>query len=203
MEQKEYEKTINEKDQEILELKRENQALRMLYKQNLTFSNELTKVIHRMDQLLEKKKPIDFEITLGEERVEEDLNGENDEDGECENNENGESYVEKKWTNYIEFEEVEENDFIKTKEYYLCPEKTCTFKSLRLSKMNEHFRIHTGNKPFACKICEYRSGNITTMKTHVQIHFSIKQRKVCSVCQKNFSNNSNLKRHQKKCKKNI
>ena len=48
MEQKEYEKTINEKDQEILELKRENLAMRMLYKQNLTFSNELTKVIHLM-----------------------------------------------------------------------------------------------------------------------------------------------------------
>ena len=135
MEQKEYEKTINEKDQEILELKRENQALRMLYKQNLTFSNELTKVIHRMDQLLKKKKPRDFEVTLGEERVEEDLNGENDEDEE-----NGESYVEKKWTNYIEFEEVQENNFIKRKEYYVCPVNTCTFKSMRLSKMNEHFR---------------------------------------------------------------
>ena len=56
----------------------------------------------------------------------------------------------------MEFEKVEENDFIKRKKYYFCPENTCTFKSIRLSKMNEHFRIHTGNKPFSFKICEYQ-----------------------------------------------
>ena len=73
MEQKEYDKNINEKNQQILELKRENQALRMLNKRTFNFSYELTKVIHQMDLLLEKKKPGDSQITLGEERAEEDF----------------------------------------------------------------------------------------------------------------------------------
>ncbi|XP_066976271.1 uncharacterized protein [Macrobrachium rosenbergii] len=50
-----------------------------------------------------------------------------------------------------------------------CP--YCSYKSDKRSNFLEHFRTHTGEKPYACTVCCYRTGVRGNLNRHFRLHF--------------------------------
>ncbi|KAF2363536.1 Zinc finger C2H2-type, partial [Trinorchestia longiramus] len=46
-----------------------------------------------------------------------------------------------------------------------CPH--CTYVTANRGHMQEHLRTHTGERPFSCWLCSYRSSKKSTLKRHV------------------------------------
>ena len=64
------------------------------------------------------------------------------------------------------------------------------------SKLNEHKRIHTGEKSFACEICDRKFRHKYTRKVHSRIHTGEKPFQ-CNICDKAFSQSGNLILHKR------
>ncbi|XP_053703457.1 gastrula zinc finger protein XlCGF8.2DB-like isoform X1 [Synchiropus splendidus] len=59
--------------------------------------------------------------------------------------------------------------------------------------LNQHKKIHSGEKPFRCPECGKRFGFKGDLKKHLQIHSEPQQ--TCSVCNKTFLTKESLSRH--------
>ena len=49
---------------------------------------------------------------------------------------------------------------------YFCP--FCSSGFFRKQHLNNHIRVHTGEKPFCCEFCPYRSRQKVNLETHIK-----------------------------------
>jgi hypothetical protein len=64
------------------------------------------------------------------------------------------------------------------------------------SKLAEHMRTHTKEKPYECEVCEKRFALAGNLERHKRIHTNEKPYE-CDVCEMRFSRSENLKTHKR------
>lgn len=79
---------------------------------------------------------------------------------------------------------------------YACPVDTCERRFSRSDELTRHIRIHTGQKPFQCKICLRAFSRSDHLTTHVRTHTGEKPFS-CDVCGRKFARSDEKKRHSK------
>ena len=77
---------------------------------------------------------------------------------------------------------------------YFCPEKSCKKGFFYKSDLEEHHRIHTGDKPFLCTICGKGFSLKWTLQCHIKTHGE--KQFQCATCNKGFFTKGDLKRHE-------
>lgn len=79
---------------------------------------------------------------------------------------------------------------------YACPVETCERRFSRSDELTRHIRIHTGQKPFQCKICQRSFSRSDHLTTHVRTHTGEKPFS-CDICGRKFARSDEKKRHNK------
>ncbi|XP_005867884.1 PREDICTED: early growth response protein 4 [Myotis brandtii] len=76
------------------------------------------------------------------------------------------------------------------------PVESCVRSFARSDELNRHLRIHTGHKPFQCRICLRNFSRSDHLTTHVRTHTGEKPF-ACDVCGRRFARSDEKKRHSK------
>lgn len=79
---------------------------------------------------------------------------------------------------------------------YACPVECCDRRFSRSDELTRHIRIHTGQKPFQCRICMRSFSRSDHLTTHVRTHTGEKPFS-CDMCGKKFARSDEKKRHAK------
>lgn len=75
-----------------------------------------------------------------------------------------------------------------------CVECSVRFKSN--AELNVHQKKHSGIRKFKCDRCEKEFYKVAYLNVHVRTVHLGEKRHACNICRRNFSNTSNLLRHQ-------
>ena len=98
----------------------------------------------------------------------------------------------------------------KTKLYYHIRRNHCTRKPIACSVIGcdkklsdrgglaQHSRIHSGEKPFKCDMCQTTFRKPDHLRKHKKLHTG-ERPYVCQHCSKSFIQKINMKIHMKKC----
>ncbi|XP_028669012.1 early growth response protein 1 [Erpetoichthys calabaricus] len=79
---------------------------------------------------------------------------------------------------------------------YGCPVETCDRRFSRSDELTRHIRIHTGQKPFQCRICMRNFSRSDHLTTHIRTHTGEKPF-ACEICGRKFARSDERKRHTK------
>ncbi|KAG7463101.1 hypothetical protein MATL_G00191900 [Megalops atlanticus] len=79
---------------------------------------------------------------------------------------------------------------------YPCPAEGCDRRFSRSDELTRHIRIHTGHKPFRCRICMRNFSRSDHLTTHIRTHTGEKPF-ACDYCGKKFARSDERKRHTK------
>ena len=61
----------------------------------------------------------------------------------------------------------------------------CGYRSRQKSDLKRHINVHSGTKPFRCLQCDYRSTQKSNLKRHINVHSDAKPFR-CSECGDHF-----------------
>lgn len=79
---------------------------------------------------------------------------------------------------------------------FACPIESCDRRFSRSDELTRHIRIHTGQKPFQCRICMRSFSRSDHLTTHVRTHTGEKPFS-CDLCGRKFARSDEKKRHAK------
>ena len=78
--------------------------------------------------------------------------------------------------------------------HYTCPEDTCKYTTRLRGTIVYHYRIHTGEKPFECKLCGKKFNQRTNCTRHIRTHDDRYKFK-CSMCDGRFAQKDSMMKH--------
>ncbi|XP_075994674.1 early growth response protein 1-like [Genypterus blacodes] len=79
---------------------------------------------------------------------------------------------------------------------YACPADGCERRFSRSDELTRHVRVHTGQKPFQCRICMRSFSRSDHLTTHIRTHTGEKPF-ACGECGRKFARSDERKRHTK------
>ncbi|XP_059208368.1 early growth response protein 1-like [Centropristis striata] len=79
---------------------------------------------------------------------------------------------------------------------YACPADGCDRRFSRSDELTRHVRVHTGQKPFQCRICMRSFSRSDHLTTHIRTHTGEKPF-ACTECGRKFARSDERKRHSK------